>query len=81
MSTRDRTALLTWAVVYPLVTTLLAALEPLFTALELALPLRTLALTLIMVPLLVYLGMPWATRIAAGWLSSGATDNREGVSR
>jgi len=77
MTTRKhKTAILTWAVVYPLITTLLAVLEPLLGSLPM--PLRTLILTVIMVPVMVYLAMPLASRLAGRWmddhdLRSGAT--------
>ena len=67
---RHRMALLTWLVVYPLITLLLALLEPLLGALPL--PLRTLVLTGIMVPAMVYLAMPFATARLAVWLRPDA---------
>ena len=67
---RHKLALLTWAVVYPLITGLLVVLEPWLTGL--ALPLRTLLLTAILVPAMVYLAMPLATARLEGWLSSKA---------
>lgn len=66
MTRKHRTAILTWAVVYPLITTLLAVLEPLLGGLPM--PLRTLILTVIMVPAMVYLAMPLANRVAARWM-------------
>ncbi|MEO1731123.1 MAG: hypothetical protein AAFR64_10325 [Pseudomonadota bacterium] len=68
MNSIHKTALLTWAVVYPLITALLVLLEPLVA--ELAMPLRTLILTAIMVPIMSYLAMPFATRLASTWLGS-----------
>ncbi len=65
---RHKLALLTWLIVYPLITLLIALLEPLLGGL--ALPLRTGVLTAIMVPALVYLAMPYATRRLRGWLTS-----------
>lgn len=76
---RHRMALLTWLVVYPLITVLIALLEPLLGALPL--PLRTLVLTGIMVPAMVYVAMPFAMARFAAWLRSGAlagTGEREG---
>lgn len=64
---RHKLALLTWLIVYPLITALIALLEPLLGGL--ALPLRTAALTAIMVPALVYLAMPFATSRLRGWLN------------
>ena len=67
---RHKLALLTWAVVYPLITGLLVILEPWLSGL--ALPLRTLLLTAILVPAMVYLAMPFATARLKGWLASKA---------
>ena len=63
---RHRMALLTWAIVYPLITVLVATLDPVVGALPM--PLRTLVLTAIMVPVMVYLAMPAATGRFATWL-------------
>ena len=59
-------AFLTWAVVYPLITGLLLVLEPMLDGLPVYL--RTLLLTAILVPVMVYLAMPFATRRLASWL-------------
>ncbi|MEO1249247.1 MAG: hypothetical protein AAFW76_05345 [Pseudomonadota bacterium] len=64
---KDRMAILTWAVVYPLITLLLLILEPLLTGLPM--PLRTLALSAIMVPIMVYLAMPAVTSKFSRWLT------------
>ncbi len=67
MSARQhKLAALTWAVVYPLITVLLAVLEPLLDGVPM--PLRTLMLSAIMVPAMVYVAMPWMSRRFAGWL-------------
>lgn len=66
LSKRHKMALLTWAVVYPMITLLLAALGPLIG--DVAMPLRTLLLTAIMVPAMVYLAMPFATARLKNWL-------------
>ena len=65
---RHKLALLTWGVVYPMITGLLLVLEPLVGGL--AMPLRTLVLTAIMVPAMVYLAMPFATTRLDTWLAS-----------
>ncbi|MEM7569191.1 MAG: hypothetical protein AAF337_05290 [Pseudomonadota bacterium] len=65
-SAKLRSALLTWAVVYPLITGLLLLLEPFVSGF--ALPLRTLILSSIMVPLMVYVAMPAARNLAGPWL-------------
>lgn len=59
-------ALLTWAVIYPLITGLLLVLEPMLGGVPVYL--RTLLLTAILVPLMVYVAMPFAKRRFAGWL-------------
>ncbi|MEM8794565.1 MAG: hypothetical protein AAGE61_03275, partial [Pseudomonadota bacterium] len=56
---KTRMAFLTWIVVYPLITVLIMILEPVLA--HLALPVRTLILTGIMVPVMVYFAMPFAT--------------------
>ena len=65
---RHKMALLTWLVVYPLITTLLALLEPLVGSL--ALPLRTLLLSAIMVPAMAYLALPFVITRLNGWLTA-----------
>ena len=65
---RHKRALLTWLVVYPLITGLLALLEPLLDGL--ALPLRTLLLSALMVPVMVYLALPFATARFSRWLAA-----------
>ena len=61
MSQKLRDVLVTWTVVYPIITGLLTLLEPLME--HWALPLRTLLLSMIMVPLVVIWGMSIATRL------------------
>ena len=63
-------ALLTWAVVYPLITGILLLLEPVLG--DVPVYLRTLLLTAILVPTMVYLAMPLATRLFANWLSAAS---------
>lgn len=63
---KHKMALLTWFIVYPMITILLAALEPLLR--DIAMPLRTLVLTLIMVPAMVYGALPFATSRLREWL-------------
>ena len=67
---RHRLALLTWAVVYPVLTALLYLGEPLVA--DLVLPARTLVLSGVLVPFLVYVGMPLATRRFQIWLHPGS---------
>ena len=66
---KNRMAILTWIVVSPLITVLLAILEPLLTGLPM--PMRTLVISTIMVPIMVYLAMPAATSRLSGWLNPG----------
>lgn len=79
---KHKMALITWLVVYPMITVLLAALEPVLS--DVAMPLRTLVLSLIMVPAMVYGAMPFATARLRWWLSEpsgkGATrQQKQGV--
>ncbi len=64
---RHKMALLTWAVVYPMITLLLAVLEPALGTMPM--PLRTLLLSALMVPAMVYVVLPFATARLNGWLS------------
>ena len=64
---RHKMAVLTWAIVYPIITALLAGLDPFLS--DVAIPLRTLVLTLIMVPVMVYAAMPFATARLRDWLT------------
>ena len=66
-----RQALLTWAVVYPLITALLNLLDPVLAGWPIYL--RTLLLTLMLVPLMVYIAMPLATRALKPWLANDHT--------
>lgn len=74
---RHRMALLTWAVVYPMITVLLVLLEPVLGGV--ATPVRTLLVTLIMVPAMVYVAMPFATSRLAGWLGRTAGPGGDGI--
>ena len=61
-NSRARGALLTWIAIWPLITGLLLIGDPLLAALPL--PLRTLVLTAILVPLMSFVVMPRLTRWA-----------------
>ncbi len=63
---RHKLALLTWAVVYPMITGLLAVLEPVVGSLPT--PLRALVLTAVMVPGMFYVAMPFVTARLRYWL-------------
>jgi antibiotic biosynthesis monooxygenase (ABM) superfamily enzyme len=65
---RHRLALLTWVVVWPLITALLLALEPLVA--DLPLPVRTLILSGLMVSIMSYAAMPLALRALRDLLTS-----------
>lgn len=67
MNDRLRTALITWLVVYPMITALLAILEPWVSGWPM--PLRTLLLSALMVPLMVLWAMPLATTKFAAFLN------------
>lgn len=64
---RHKLAVVTWLAIYPTITIVLAMLEPLG-LFALPLPLRTLALTLLLVPLMVFGVMPALHRVFATWL-------------
>jgi antibiotic biosynthesis monooxygenase (ABM) superfamily enzyme len=63
---RYKLALVTWIGVYPVITVLLAVLGPVTATWPL--PLRTLVLTAVMVPTLIWVVMPMLTRLFRGWL-------------
>lgn len=65
---KARMAIVTWIVVYPLITGLLLVLDPLLAGLPM--PLRTLVLTAIMVPVMVFIAMPFATTRLHRWLTA-----------
>ena len=64
-------ALLTWIAIWPLITTLLLLGEPYLACLPL--PLRTLVLTTILVPLMSFVVMPRLTRWADAALGIQST--------
>jgi uncharacterized protein len=63
---RHKLAVITWLGVYPTLTATLALLGPLMETWPL--PLRTLLVTLLLVPLLVYLIFPLLNRAFRDWL-------------
>ena len=65
---RHKLAFVTWAVAYLIITALLGLLEPFLSILTA--PLKTLLLTTIMVPTMIYVAMPFVTRHLAGWLNN-----------
>lgn len=71
MNKQTRTTLVTWVVVYPLITSLLLILEPFVGSWPL--PFRTLLLSAIMVPLMVLWAMPFAMARFSSFLKPGET--------
>ena len=67
-NTRARGALLTWIAIWPLITGLLLIGDPLLATLPL--PIRTLVLTAILVPLMSFVVMPRLTRWANAHLGN-----------
>jgi len=66
--TRYKLAVVTWVGAYAVITASLAVLGP--TIANWPLPLRTLALSVLMVAVLTWLVMPVLTRLFRGWLST-----------
>jgi antibiotic biosynthesis monooxygenase (ABM) superfamily enzyme len=64
---RYKIAIVTWLAVYPAVTVIVAAFEPLG-VLDAPLPIRTLLLTAVLVPLMVFLLVPALSRLLGWWL-------------
>jgi antibiotic biosynthesis monooxygenase (ABM) superfamily enzyme len=65
---RHRFALIVWIAIYPTITTVLQLSGPLIG--EWPLPVRTLALTAVVVPLMVFVLLPTLQRAFAGWLNA-----------
>jgi len=66
---RWKIALLTWIAIYPTITILLAVMNNILDKIDL-MPIRTLILTLIVVPFMVYLIVPFLQKRFAKWLES-----------
>ena len=62
-----KVAVVTWLAIYPLITITLAVVQPVLEGA--ALPLRTLVLTVVLVPLMVFVMVPVLQRVLRGWLS------------
>ena len=78
MKQKARQALITWMVVYPIITGLIIVLEPMLRGWPV--PARTLLLSAIMVPLMVFWAVPAASKYFAGFLEqdeSIATEQRD----
>ena len=63
---RNKVAVITWLAIYPALTITLALLGPALTPLPLYV--RTLVLTAVLVPIMVYVLVPTVQRIFARWL-------------
>ena len=61
---RYKLAIVTWLAVYPTITTMLAVFEPLG-LLQTPMPVRTLLLTIVLVPLMVFVLVPILSRALA----------------
>lgn len=59
-------AILIWMAIYPTITLVLWASGPLLGPLPL--PLRTLALTVVVVPFMVFIALPLLTKVFSRWL-------------
>jgi uncharacterized protein len=66
---RYRTAAITWLAIYPTLTVILELFGD--TLSKLALPLRTLVITAILVPVAVYALVPALRHLFAGWPTGG----------
>jgi uncharacterized protein len=73
---RYKIAVITWLAIYPALTVTIALLSPVLAPLPLFL--RTLILTVVLVPIMVYVLVPTVQRLFAGWLSSDVSPNRSG---
>jgi antibiotic biosynthesis monooxygenase (ABM) superfamily enzyme len=71
MVPRYKVATVTWLAIYPALTATLALLGPVLAPLPLAL--RTLVVTVVLVPIMVYVLVPGMQRIFAGWLRPKST--------
>ncbi|MCC6582161.1 MAG: hypothetical protein IT271_00515 [Chitinophagales bacterium] len=63
---RWKFAVMVWIAIYPSITLVSLILSPVL--IKLPIPLRTLVLTLILVPLMVFIIMPFLQKLLAKWL-------------
>jgi antibiotic biosynthesis monooxygenase (ABM) superfamily enzyme len=79
MPPRHKQAIVVWLAIYPMITVILAvggsSLEPL------PLPVRTLVLTLVLVPLMTFVLVPALNHLLRGWLLSPPPDLQTGPER
>ncbi len=71
MTPKLRQVLVTWLIVYPIITTVITFLEPIVH--EWSIPLRTGLISAIMVPVLVLWALPFANRRLHRFLDPSAT--------
>jgi uncharacterized protein len=64
---RYKLAVITWLAVYPAITAVVAVFEPIG-LLNTPVPIRTLLLTIVLVPIMVYVLVPVLSRVLAEWL-------------
>lgn len=62
-----KTALLVWLAIYPLITTVLAVFGEYLMQID-NLPLRTLLITVVLVPVMVFVLIPLLQKLLSGWL-------------
>jgi antibiotic biosynthesis monooxygenase (ABM) superfamily enzyme len=60
-------AIVIWLAIYPLITSVFFLFGKQISQIE-VLPLRTLAMTLVLVPVMVFILMPAITKLLSGWL-------------
>jgi uncharacterized protein len=72
--TRYKMAIVTWAAIYPLITLIVIASQPLVGGLPI--PVRLATTTLVTVPLMTWVVMPRVTWLLRGWLYPGSHHKR-----
>ncbi len=60
-------AVLIWLAIYPLITTVFAVFGKYLMMIE-VLPLRTLCITIVLVPIMVFVLIPFLQKLLGGWL-------------
>jgi hypothetical protein len=65
---RWKTAIVVWLSIYPTITTVIWLLWPLIAAFPI--PLKTLCITLLVVPTVVYFVLPFMQKLLKNWLNS-----------
>lgn len=60
-------AIVIWLAIYPLITSVFFLFGKQISRIE-VLPLRTLVMTLVLVPVMVFILMPTITKLLSGWL-------------